>query len=82
MKLGDIMISVIILCGGTSTRMNGDKNKVLLPLAGKPIFIHSVDKFKTVSTDIVVVANENDFEEIKLYHDNVVLGGATRQDSV
>ena len=76
------MISVVILCGGSSTRMNGEKNKVLLPLNGKPIFMHSLDKLKGVSTDIVVVANENDLAEIKLYHDNVVVGGPTRQDSV
>ena len=76
------MISVVILCGGSSTRMNSDKNKVLLPLSGRPIFMHSLEKFKAISNDIVVVANENDLEEIKLYHDNIVLGGATRQDSV
>ena len=76
------MISVVILCGGSSTRMNGGKNKVLLPLNGMPIFMHSLDKFKNFSTDIVVVANENDLEEIKLYYDNVVVGGPTRQDSV
>ena len=82
MKLGDDMISVVILCGGSSTRMNHDKNKVLLPLAGRPVFMHSLEKFKQFSSDIVVVANENDLTEIKAYHDNVVVGGATRQDSV
>lgn len=76
------MISVVILCGGSSTRMNGNKNKVLLPLDDKPIFMHSLDKFRQFSDDIIVVANKNDFEEIKMYHENVVVGGATRQDSV
>ena len=82
MKLGDDMISVVILCGGSSTRMNHDKNKVLLPLAGRPIFMHSLEKFKAFSSDIVVVSNERDLAEIKAYHDNVVVGGPTRQDSV
>lgn len=76
------MISVVILCGGSSTRMNHDKNKVLLPLSGRPIFMHSLEKFKAFSNDIVVVANENDLAEIKLYYNNVVVGGTTRQDSV
>ena len=76
------MISVVILCGGSSTRMNSNKNKVLLPLAEKPLFMHSLEKFKPFTDDIVVVANANDLDEIKHYHDNVVLGGATRQDSV
>lgn len=76
------MISVVILCGGLSTRMNGETNKVLLPLDGKPVFMHSLLKFKDFSDDIIVVANEKDYKEIKTYHDNVVLGGETRQDSV
>ena len=41
MELGDEMISVVILCAGSSTRMNQGKNKVLLPLNNKPIFITS-----------------------------------------
>jgi 2-C-methyl-D-erythritol 2,4-cyclodiphosphate synthase/2-C-methyl-D-erythritol 4-phosphate cytidylyltransferase len=44
--------------------------------------MHSLEKFKAISDNIVVVVNENDLEEIKLCHDNVVLGGTTRQDSV
>lgn len=76
------MISVVIVCGGSSTRMNSDINKVLLPLDNKPIFMHSLLKFKEVSDDIVVVANENDFTSIKKYYDNVTVGGVTRQDSV
>ena len=76
------MFSVIILCGGNSTRMNLGKNKVLLPLAGVPIFMHSLEKFKEFSSDIIVVANPNDYDEICKYHDNVVYGGATRGESV
>lgn len=76
------MVSVVIVCGGSSTRMNNEVNKVLLPLLDKPIFMHSLLKFKEFCSDIVVVANQKDYEEIKHYHDNVVLGGATRQDSV
>ena len=77
-----MMISVVILCGGSSTRMNGGTNKVLLPLLDMPIFMHSLLKFKEFSSDIVVVANKEDYDEISKNHDNVVLGGATRQESV
>ena len=76
------MVSVVIVCAGKGTRMNVNTNKILLPLDGKPIFMHSVDKFKKYTSDIVVVSNKEDYEEIKKYHENVVLGGKTRQESV
>ena len=76
------MISVVILCAGSSTRFNGEKNKVLLSLGDKPVFMHSVDKFKKYSDDIIVVSNEKDIKEILNYYNNVVLGGNTRQGSV
>ena len=44
--------------------------------------MHSLLKFKEFTNDIIVVANENDLTEITKYHDTVVLGGVTRQDSV
>lgn len=76
------MISVVILCAGSSTRMNQGKNKVLLPLNNKPIFMHSLEKFLDFSSDVVVVSNEENFDEIKSFHPNVVLGGRSRQESV
>lgn len=76
------MISVVIVCGGSSTRMSCGVNKVLLPLLDKPIFMHSLLKFKEFSDDVWIVANKDDFEEIKKYHHNVVYGGKTRQESV
>ena len=76
------MISVVIVCGGTSSRFGKEVNKVLLPLGDKPIFMHSVEKFSKFSDDVIVVANINDVKEIKQYHCNVVLGGKSRQESV
>ena len=76
------MISVIVLCAGSSMRMGQGKNKVLLPLDDKPVFMHSVEKFLAFSDDVIVVSNINDFEEIKEIYPNVILGGATRQESV
>ena len=76
------MISVVILCGGSSSRMQSDVNKVLLPLEDKPLFMYSLEKFTEFSSDIVVVSNSNDYNTIKEIYPNVVLGGETRQDSV
>ena len=76
------MISVVILCAGSSTRMNQGKNKVLLPLNNKPIFMHSLEKFLDFSSDVIVVSNEENFDEIKSIYPNVVLGGKSRQESV
>ena len=75
-----MMFSVVIVCAGKSSRLG--KDKVLLPLGGKPIFMHSVLKFSECCDDVIVVANESNINEIQKYHSNVVLGGATRQDSV
>ena len=76
------MVSVVVVCGGSSTRMEINVNKVLLPLEDKPVFMHSVLKFKEITDDVIVVANINDYDEIASYHDKVVCGGATRQESV
>ena len=76
------MFSAVILCAGSSSRMNISGNKVLLPLLNMPIFMHSVNKFKELTDDVIVVCSESDFNEIKNYHDNVTIGGTNRQDSV
>lgn len=77
-----MMISVIIVCAGNSTRMNIGCNKVLLPLGDSNILMHSLLKFKEITDDIIVVCNNSDIEEIKKYHSNVTLGGKSREDSV
>ncbi len=41
----DTDISVIIVAGGSGTRMGGDIPKQFLPLAGKPILVHTVERF-------------------------------------
>ena len=76
------MFSAIVLCAGSGQRMNIGGNKVLLPLLNMPLFMHSVNRFKEVTDDVLVVCNENDIDEIKKYHSNVCLGGTTRQESV
>lgn len=79
------MISVILLMAGTGSRMNMDKNKVLLQLDGKEIFMHSYDKFKSKGLEVVCVINPIDEELIrKSFKDDVIItyGGPNRQESV
>lgn len=52
------IISVILLAGGSGSRMNGAvDDKILLPLDGKPVFQHSLEAFRAsaVVTRYVVV---------------------------
>lgn len=76
------MISTVILCGGIGSRMNINENKVLLPLNGEPMFLKAYRTLAKISDELIVVSNENDISKIKRYVPHVILGGATRQESV
>lgn len=76
------MFSVIILCAGKGQRMGIEKNKILLPIDDKPMFMHSLEVFLNFSDDVTLVCSENDINLIKKIHSNVVIGGLCRQDSV
>ncbi len=47
--------SLIILAGGSSTRFGQDKG--LLPLAGKPLIKHVLDKARSIADETIVVAS-------------------------
>lgn len=51
---------VIIVAAGTGTRMNGKLPKQFIPLDGKPILMHTMDKFRASSTNptIILVLSE------------------------
>ncbi len=84
-------ISVILACGGNSTRMGG-VNKLLASLCSKPVIAYSLEVFENMEevTEIVVSARECDKEQIesiakeynitKLTH--IANAGQTRQESV
>lgn len=80
----------IILAGGTGSRMQSHRNKVLLPLAGEAVIVRSVRAFSGLVDGIVVVTRPNDREEItQLLTDADLIekvrfaeGGADRQGSV
>lgn len=86
------MISVILLAGGKGSRINSKIPKQFLPLAGKPIVMHSlerIDKLDFVS-EVIIVCNQDyisrmnqlieDYMLKKVY--KIVSGGKTRQESV
>ena len=84
----------ILVAGGSGSRMGGTVPKQFLELAGKPILLHTVEKFLAYSPEIrlVLVLPEADFgrwERLapQLSHApnhpiTVVAGGATRFQSV
>lgn len=69
---------------GLGSRMKADKNKMLLMLEGKPIFMHTIDKFKSKNCDIILVVSDNDYEYIKSLNlpYTIAIGGKSRQESV
>ena len=83
--------SVIIVCAGNSTRMQG-KNKILLPLGDKLVIGVTMSAFQNCESvrEIVIVAREADIPEIKAEAERIGItklsacttGGATRQESV
>lgn len=84
-------ISAIIVCGGSSSRMNG-VNKLLLPLGNTNVAGRSMLAFEQCPEvgDIVVVCRECDRKELENTAEKLGItklssfaeGGATRQESV
>lgn len=82
----------IIVAGGSGTRMNSTLPKQFIPLAGKPLLIHTIQQFSNYSKDLRIIlilpATQVD-EWNKLCQENqfnldiqIVSGGATRFQSV
>lgn len=55
------MVDVIILAGGKSTRMK--QNKMLLEIEGKPVILHTINSFKNIDCNIIVVTGK--------YHEDI-----------
>ncbi len=85
--------SVILLAAGKSARF-GDRNykKPFIPLANKPVWLHSAERFvnrsDVVQTIVVIAAEDRDFFQMKFGANMAILGfevvggGAERSDSV
>jgi len=80
----------IIVAGGSGTRMGSEVPKQFLILAGKPILMHTILKFKSEVDEIIVVLPQNQFdywsdlcvEYSFLESIKIVAGGKSRFESV
>lgn len=88
-------IYAIIVAGGSGSRMKSEIPKQFLPLKGKPILVHTVEKFLQIpDIQVIVVLPKNDIEywnEITVSNETIqsfkssitiTVGGASRFQSV
>ena len=85
------MYSVIILAGGTGSRMNQSVPKQFLALAGKPMILHTLERLEHIAeVDEIIVACHPQYKELLEMHIaaymlkkpyKIVDGGSTRQKS-
>jgi molybdopterin-guanine dinucleotide biosynthesis protein A len=62
---GGTRASVVVLAGGRSSRLGRDK--AFLPLAGRPLVVHTATNLASLSDDLVIVANDLErFEPLAL----------------
>lgn len=83
-------IAVVIPAAGMGRRMGTNQPKQYLQLAGRPMIAHTLERFRTVESVVVVVEPErvesfrreiiDAYQFPREWH--VVAGGAERQDSV
>lgn len=79
------MNTALIVAAGTSSRAQTNQSKVLYPIAGKPMFMHSVLQFLKMGHQIILVVSKNDLKHFEPYvNENIklVIGGETRSESV
>ena len=81
----------LILAGGKGVRVGALKNKVLLPLNGKPELHYSIKAFRDagIFDKIIIVVGEGEhfeveevLESLEIKNYSLVTGGKERQDSV
>lgn len=90
-----VHIYAIIVAGGSGSRMKSEIPKQFLPLNGKPILIHTVEKFLQIpDIQVIVVLPKNDIEYwneitasneiIQFFKDSIIItvGGVSRFQSV
>jgi 2-C-methyl-D-erythritol 4-phosphate cytidylyltransferase len=87
---GPAAAAAIVLAGGSGTRLGAERNKVYLPLRGRPVLAWSLATFAGMPEvgAVVLVVREPDrplAEQVLAEHTaggvEVVVGGSTRQES-
>nr|WP_173812735.1 2-C-methyl-D-erythritol 4-phosphate cytidylyltransferase [Dendrosporobacter quercicolus]NSL47939.1 2-C-methyl-D-erythritol 4-phosphate cytidylyltransferase [Dendrosporobacter quercicolus DSM 1736]SDM66584.1 2-C-methyl-D-erythritol 2,4-cyclodiphosphate synthase [Dendrosporobacter quercicolus] len=91
-KVGISVVSVIIAAAGQGKRMGAGVNKVLLPLAGKPVLLHCIETFSRCPQidELIIVAAPEELAAVErllggcqgLKPYKLVSGGSERQYSV
>lgn len=86
------MNSAIIVAAGSGTRFGADRPKQFLEIGGKPLLIHTLEKFQNCNSidDIVLILSENEIENFQKTLPNfqisklskIIVGGKTRAESV
>lgn len=79
------MNTALIVAAGASTRAKLNQSKILYEINHKPLFLYSLETFKNLGYDIVLVVSKDDINEVKKYVTEdikLVLGGKTRSESV
>ena len=87
----DQIVTAVIVAGGTGSRMNTSVPKQFLDLAGKPVVIHTVEKFEKNGyvDEIVIVCHKDHISRLESLLEKypfkkiakITPGGATRQES-
>ncbi len=86
------MNSAIIAAAGSGTRFGAEKPKQFLEIAGKPLILHTLDRFENCSSidEIVLVLASDEIENFQSLRKNysytklnkIIAGGKTRAASV
>ena len=86
-------VSVVLVGAGLGLRMGGTIKKPFLHIHGKPIFLHTIERFSQndMINEIIFVVGESEIESLREQWQNtldacmvkkIVSGGKRRQDSV
>ncbi len=77
-------VFALVVAAGSGERMGLGRNKALLALGGRSVLSRSVQAFDGLVDAVIVVAAERDLERVREAAPGalVVVGGATRQQSV
>jgi 2-C-methyl-D-erythritol 4-phosphate cytidylyltransferase len=87
-------VSVVLAAAGLGLRMGGPVKKPFLELGGKPIFLHSIEKFVGLEgvTEIILVVGGAELDYVKAQWEDkfsrystpirIAQGGRKRQDSI
>ena len=84
------MLGLVLAAAGSGSRFGSDIPKQFIPLEGKPLYLHALERFSSFFEAAVLVLPEGWEEEVEnqvrslSYRDRLILeiGGPQRQDSV